>query len=175
MTEELNVQVSAPIIRVALYGEEDRELNWVDLDEHDEHNPATISDNDLIQLVANYLDMTVDELTETSFAPGSTGKLVASRVETGNITIRPETVLGNPVPVPALTIAFLAFIGALTTPMLISKITKLSQLGCPDNHQEAQLKAYKEELTSRGESLSQTPLVYSSNKGGAPMKDHGKI
>lgn len=164
MNDNMEVQVSAPIIRVALHGEEDCELNWVDLDEHDEHNPATISDNDLVQLTANFMDMTEDELTVAVYGREDGGKLRVSRAETGNVTIRPETVLGS----PALPTAFAIFVVAMSTPAIIIAITKLRQLACRDNFQDAELDIYEGELSSRGESQPHVSMVFDSNEGGAP-------
>lgn len=94
MTEltEQNVMVG-PQVRVAIYGEEDWQFAFSELDEYGEHDPASISDEAMIQLVANYRDITIEEL-HSAVLGDNQGTLVVSRPTTGNITIRPETKLG---------------------------------------------------------------------------------
>jgi hypothetical protein len=94
MTEltDQNVVVG-PQVRVAIYGEEDWVFAYSELDEYNEHDPASISDEAVIQLVANYRDITTEELQQAVLGDNR-GELVVSRPSTGNITIRPETKLG---------------------------------------------------------------------------------
>lgn len=89
---EMNVVVG-PMVRVAVYGEEDWQFAFSELDEYNQHDPSNISDEDMINLVANYRDITVEELRSAVMGDNA-GEIVVSRPTTGNITIRPETKLG---------------------------------------------------------------------------------
>lgn len=165
MTEEPNIQLSAPTIRVAIYGEEDREINWIDLDETDQHNPATISDDTLLLLVANYLDMgNVDELSRAVYGEEADGKLIASRNETGTITVRPATVLGGKILDPY----FKTFLPAMELDELNRHIVALKQCSQLDSYSQQKLDAYESDLSRRGEPRPFVSMVFDSNKGGAP-------
>lgn len=85
--------VVGPMVRVAIAGEEDWEFAFSELDEYNRHDPASISDEDVIQLVANYKDISVDDL-RTAINGNHSGDVVVSRPATGNIVLRPETKLG---------------------------------------------------------------------------------
>lgn len=93
-TERTEVLVG-PLVRVALHGEDDLEIAFSELNEaaHTDHDPASVADADVIDLVATHMDISVDELARRVYGRDG-GKLVVGRPETGNIMIRPETVLG---------------------------------------------------------------------------------
>lgn len=93
MTELQNAQV-VPLVRVAVYGEEDFQVSWGELDEYNRFDPATISDDEMISLVAEHMDTTPQGLNELVYGNNDGGNLKVSRPETGNIVIRPETRLG---------------------------------------------------------------------------------
>ncbi len=95
MTEELEVQV-APLVRIALHGEDDYEVAFSVLNEdaNTTHDPASVSDPDVLDLVATHLDIDLDELARRVYG-GTEGKLVVGRPQTGNIIVRGETVLGE--------------------------------------------------------------------------------
>lgn len=84
-----------PLVRVALHGEDDFEIAFSQLnqDANTNHDPASVSDPDVLELVATHLDIDQAELARRVYGEGG-GKLVVSRPDTGNIMIRPETVLG---------------------------------------------------------------------------------
>ena len=92
--DELEVQV-APLVRIALHGEDDYEVAFSVLNEdaNTMHDPASVSDPDVLDLVATHLDIDLDELARRVYG-GTEGKLVVGRPQTGNIIIRGETVLG---------------------------------------------------------------------------------
>ncbi len=91
---DLEVQV-APLVRVALHGEDDYEVAFSVLNEdaNTTHDPASVSDPDVIDLVAIHLDIDEVELARRVYGGGE-GKLVVGRPHTGNIIIRGEMVLG---------------------------------------------------------------------------------
>ena len=92
--DDLEVQV-APLVRIALHGEDDYEVAFSVLNEdaNTTHDPASVSDPDVLDLVATHLDIDLDELARRVYG-GTEGKLVVGRPQTGNIIIRGETVLG---------------------------------------------------------------------------------
>ncbi len=104
MTEEQNVLVVTPLVRVALHGENDLEIPFNDLlaNAHEDHDPATISDIDLIALVETHMDIGGGELVQRVYGEVNPRGgyddeevgLVVSRPATGNIMIRPQTKLG---------------------------------------------------------------------------------
>lgn len=92
MTElELNV---APLIIVPVRDEEDRQFTWGEINQYGEYDIATIKDDDLIQLTAEHMDMTVEDLTHLVYGEGHQGRLKVATPETGNKVISPETRLG---------------------------------------------------------------------------------
>lgn len=96
MTEANEAEVLVgPLVRVALHGEDDFEIAFSQLNEdaNADHDPASVSDFDVLELVATHMDIDQNELARRVYG-GSVGKLVVSRPDTGNIMIRPETVLG---------------------------------------------------------------------------------
>ncbi len=95
MTNDLEVQVT-PMVRVSLFGEEDFLIAFTELNAtvENQHDPATISDNELIELVANFMDITPVALQERVYGDGNSGDLKVSRSSTGNINIRVATTLG---------------------------------------------------------------------------------
>lgn len=94
MTEETEVLVG-PLVRIAIHGEDDYEIAFSTLNEdaNTEHDPASVSDPDVLELVATHLDIDQAELARRVYG-GTEGKLVVGRPETGNIIVRGETVLG---------------------------------------------------------------------------------
>ena len=96
MTDQnLEVQVT-PMVRVSLFGEDDFEIAFAELNAtvQNQHDPATISDEEMIELVANFMDITPVELGGRVYGEGNSGDLKVSRPSTGNINIRPATTLG---------------------------------------------------------------------------------
>jgi hypothetical protein len=95
MTEQnLDIRVD-PQIRVTIYNDEDWVRPFSEVAQDTTHEPASISDSDMVAMVARFMDISVEELTERVYGAGNRhGKLVVDRPETGNITIRPETRLG---------------------------------------------------------------------------------
>lgn len=95
-TERTEILVG-PLVRVALYGADDLEVAFSELNEvaHTEHDPASVADADVIDLVATHMDVSLDELARRVYGRDSGGKLEVGRPETGNIMVRPETVLGR--------------------------------------------------------------------------------
>lgn len=94
MTDQNELEVvAAPLVRVAIANEDDYVVPFSDVDEYGNYDPATINDNDMIQITAQHMDLTVEELAERVYG-GRAGNLKVSRPETGNIVIRPETRLG---------------------------------------------------------------------------------
>jgi hypothetical protein len=92
--EQVEIRVD-PEIRVTIYGEEDWARPFSEVAQDTTHEPASISDEDMKEMVARFMDISLDELTERVYGQGNrAGKLVVDRPETGNITIRPETRLG---------------------------------------------------------------------------------
>ena len=91
--QELEV-METPLIAVAIANEDDTVLSFPRLAENTSFEAATISDEDLIGLVANWMDTTPDELERRVYGNERGGKLVVSRPNTGNIVVRPATVLG---------------------------------------------------------------------------------
>lgn len=85
-----------PLVRIALHGEDDYEIAFSQLNEdsNSSHDPASVSDPDLLDLVATHLDIDLAELARRVYGGGE-GKLVVGRPETGNIIVRGETVLGK--------------------------------------------------------------------------------
>lgn len=88
--------IVGPLVRVALHGEDDFEIAFSQLNEdaNTTFDPASVSDPDVLDLVSTHMDISVEELANRVYGGGGSGKLVVSRPETGNIMIRPETVLG---------------------------------------------------------------------------------
>lgn len=85
------------IVRVAIFEEEDYEVLFSDIVEASETDEdiATISDFDIIALVARHMDITVEELNVKVYGSGHDGKrMIVSRPQTGRILIHPEMVLG---------------------------------------------------------------------------------
>ena len=103
MNDNVNVVVT-PLVRVALHGENDLEVPFNDLLEnaHEDHDPATISDINLIALVETHMDIAGGELVQRVYGEVNPRGgyddeevgLVVSRPATGNIMIRPQTKLG---------------------------------------------------------------------------------
>ncbi len=85
-----------PLVRIALHGEDDYEVAFSVLNEdaNATHDPASVSDPDVIELITTHLDIDEAELVRRIYG-GSEGKLVVGRPQTGNIIIRGETVLGD--------------------------------------------------------------------------------
>lgn len=100
MTEEREAEdtqvLVGPLVRIALHGEDDYEVAFSQLnqDANTDHDPASVADFDVLELVATHLDIDQDELARKVYG-GNVGKLVVSRPGTGNIMVRPETVLGQ--------------------------------------------------------------------------------
>lgn len=95
MTEEqIEIRVD-PQVRVTINDDEDWVRNFSEISENTTHEPGSVSDEDVIMMVAHFMDITRAELVERVYgAGGHQGKLIVDRPETGNITIRPETRLG---------------------------------------------------------------------------------
>jgi hypothetical protein len=92
--QELEIRVD-PQIRVTIFGDEDWVRPFSEVAHDTTHEPASISDTDMIAMVARFMDISTDELTERIYGTGNrSGKVVVDRPETGNITLRPETRLG---------------------------------------------------------------------------------
>ena len=72
----------APRVRIVLRNEDSIEASFADLQRGDD--PATISDAELLERVANYLDRPVEDL----------GELQVTRPETGNILVSEKPVYG---------------------------------------------------------------------------------
>ncbi len=97
-TQDAVEVVVGPLVRVALHGEDDFEVAFSELNEaaHTDHDPASVSDVDVIELIATHMDISADVLAQRVYGTENARveKLVVSRPNTGNIMIRPETVLG---------------------------------------------------------------------------------
>jgi hypothetical protein len=94
MTNQTEQEVIVtPQVIVTRAGQEDWIRPFVEIAEDTNHDPSSISDPDMIALVARYMDISVDEL-ETLVLGDARGELKVGRPQTGHINIRPATVLG---------------------------------------------------------------------------------
>lgn len=90
-----DIDSTTSIVRVAIFEDEDYEIVFSDMAEASE-DIATISDFDIIALIADHMKITVEELNAKVYGSGSEGKqLIVSRPEAGNILIHTEMVLGK--------------------------------------------------------------------------------
>lgn len=83
---------------VSVFGEEDRTTTFAELIEGEDHDPATIADDDLLRMVAvNMFDTTVEELSRI-VTGNENAELKVGRPQTNTILVRGATVLGNDIP-----------------------------------------------------------------------------
>ena len=85
------------IVRVAIFKDEDYEILFSDILDTTQYDAdiATISDFDIIALVTDHMNITVEELNAKVYGSRSEGKeLIVSRPEAGSILIHTEMILG---------------------------------------------------------------------------------
>jgi len=84
------------LIRVAVFNEQDWERSAEDVFQAlGEQIPDTIEHEDILTAVAQYMDISDAQLVEAVYGNERRGQLIVSAsAQTGNISIRPETVLG---------------------------------------------------------------------------------
>ncbi len=96
MTETEN-STTTSIVRVAMFEDEDYEVLFSDILDTTQYDAdiATISDFDIIALVTDHMNITVEELNTKVYGSKSEGKeLIVSRPEAGSILNHTEMILG---------------------------------------------------------------------------------
>jgi hypothetical protein len=95
----MNTQiVTTPLVQIPLYGQEARVIPFSELVSESGADPATVGDDELLQLVVNFMDLeSIDALKQAIMGEhySSDRLLKVTRPSTGNVLIAPSAELGN--------------------------------------------------------------------------------